>query len=488
VRAFACAAALFGSCALNPQSQELFPHEGKPAGWSLTAWSDLAESAPDGTDWRVVDGELLAAGARGSWLISEQSYADFELEFEFLLTMLGNSGVALRAPPAGDPAFDGLELQLVDLRYRPEALPSELTGGLYRALAPEQQLYQPERWNRCRIRAVGAHLQVWLNGSPVLDADLDAQAATVPRHDGSAASPLRERPRAGRIGFQHLSRDGAARFRGLRLRELRAPSAEERLAEARAAWLIHPEREDFTVWYGRRMAYLGRYEEAIGIYTAGLQQHPDSIALLRHRGHRFISLRHFGDAIADLERASELARGRQDEVEADGMPNAAGIPRSTLHGNVEYHLALALLLQGRLHEAELAWRRALVLSTNDDTLCAVLAWLHLSLREQGKVAFEVFLPQPRLEQMEILENFAYHELLLYDAGRVTAAELMRGHPAGSVEHATRAYGLAARLILSGDESTGLRMLEEVVAADAAAAFGTIAAEVLLRRLEPSPRD
>ena len=44
--------------------------------------------------------------------------------------------MALRAPLKGDPAFDGMELQVADFRYNTRAKDSELTGGIYRAIAP----------------------------------------------------------------------------------------------------------------------------------------------------------------------------------------------------------------------------------------------------------------------------------------------------------------------------------------------------------------
>ena len=60
---------------------------------------------------------LTPGKQRGTWLVSEKEYGDFVLEFEIKLTERGNSGVALRAPMKGDPAFDGMELQVADLRY-----------------------------------------------------------------------------------------------------------------------------------------------------------------------------------------------------------------------------------------------------------------------------------------------------------------------------------------------------------------------------------
>lgn len=51
--------------------------------------------------------------------------------------------------------------------------------------------------------------------------NLDAQTATVKRHDGTDAPPLKDRPRRGHIGFQELSRDGAhVQIRNARLKEL----------------------------------------------------------------------------------------------------------------------------------------------------------------------------------------------------------------------------------------------------------------------------
>src|SRR5687767_11045834 len=95
----------------------LFAGNGPPKGWVVREWNDLAKPAAEGTEWSVADGVLKPGKKRGTWLVSEKEYADFVLEFEIKLTERGNSGVALRSPMKGDPAFDGLELQFADLRY-----------------------------------------------------------------------------------------------------------------------------------------------------------------------------------------------------------------------------------------------------------------------------------------------------------------------------------------------------------------------------------
>ncbi len=205
----------------EPGFKPLFPAEGVPAGWLIRHWADVANPAQGSPVWTVKDGVLTSSGDRGCWFISEQEYGDFVLEYEFRLGPRGNSGLALRAPAKGDPAFDGMELQMADFRYNPAAKPSELTGGIYRAIAPKEQVYQPEQWNRMRVSLSATKLTVELNGKLIQDTDLATHEEVVLRHDGTPAPLLKERPRRGRIGFQNLSRDnGQVAIRGARIKVL----------------------------------------------------------------------------------------------------------------------------------------------------------------------------------------------------------------------------------------------------------------------------
>jgi hypothetical protein len=216
------AAVIAGTATLTAgEPAPLFPRDGKPEGWSVRHWADVSKPADGQPEWTVRDGVLTGAGDRGCWLLSEKEYGDFELRYEFQLGERGNSGLALRAPAAGDPAFDGMELQMADLRYNPKALPSELTGGIYRAIAPASQVYKPTEWNAMEVTLRGSHLKVVLNGTVIHDTDLATHAEPVLRHDGRPAPHVKDRPKRGRIGFQNLSRDGAGvRIRKATLREL----------------------------------------------------------------------------------------------------------------------------------------------------------------------------------------------------------------------------------------------------------------------------
>jgi len=213
----------------------LFPEEGIPEGWLVTQWDDLKKPAAPGVVWKVEQGVLHGSDPRGTWLMSEVEYSDFILEFEWRLGPRGNSGVALRVPMAGDPAFDGLELQMADPRYMPAEspmAPAELTGSLYRAVAPRVQVFKPEAWNRYHITCDGPLVKVVLNGETILDLNLDEQKTPTKRHDGSEAPPLKDRPRRGHIGFQELSRGGGhVEIRNARITEMRKAQARSGEAE-----------------------------------------------------------------------------------------------------------------------------------------------------------------------------------------------------------------------------------------------------------------
>ena len=199
----------------------LFTSNGPPAGWVVRAWNDVSQPPATPTTWTIKNGILESGEPRGTWLMSEKEYGDFELQYEFKLGERGNSGLALRAPMKGDPAFDGMELQMADFRYNPEAKDSELTGGLYRAIAPKKQVYKPTEWNQYRVTLKGSHITVVLNGETIQDLDLDKQEQVVKRHDDSTAPPIKDRPRKGHIGFQELSRGGDhAMIRNARIKVL----------------------------------------------------------------------------------------------------------------------------------------------------------------------------------------------------------------------------------------------------------------------------
>lgn len=240
-----------------------------------------------------------------------------------------------------------------------------------------------------------------------------------------------------------------------------------------------PSSEEQIIWYGRRIAYLGNYALAIEIYSRGLRIHPGSAKLLRHRGHRYISLRRFDLAIDDLEQAVDLIRNQPDEIEPDGMPNPQNIPTSSLHGNIWYHLGLAHYCKGDFDQALTCYQQCLRGAKNLDSEVATRYWIYLTATRLGKPAIARATLEPVRDNWPIIENHTYHDLLLLYRSDLALGDMATD---GSDEtiNSTLDYGLAHYELTHGAEQAGRDRLRKL-AATGSSAFGCIAAEADLAR-------
>jgi len=270
-----------------------------------------------------------------------------------------------------------------------------------------------------------------------------------------------------------------------------AARLEAQLAQARSAWERDPGDADALIWFGRRTAYLGRYREAIAIFTDGVARHPADARMLRHRGHRYLTVREIDRAIADLERAADLFKGRPDEVEPDGLPNARNVPTGTLQSNVWYHLALAYYLQGDFSRAADTWTLARDSVANPDNLVAASHWLYLSLRRAGRPDEAAAALQPISEELDVIENTEYHQLLLMYQGKRTPESLLAAAGEDSGGSATR-YGVGAWYLVNGRRDEAEVLWKALLAGPDWASFGHLAAEAeiaalrMLRAVGPLP--
>ena len=272
-------------------------------------------------------------------------------------------------------------------------------------------------------------------------------------------------------------------------RKLVAPPADEaeleRYRKAKAEFERNP-NESSTIWYGRRAAYLGLYREAVKIFSDGLERFPGSFRLLRHRGHRYITLRLFDRAVADLKRAAELAASVPLDVEPDGIPSRARRPLSNTQFNIWYHLGLAHYLEGDFASAAEAYRESLKWSKNDDLLTAATDWLYMSLRRLGRDEEAATCLGPIRERMKIVENGAYLQRLLVYKG-VRKPESLLETPAGlgerdrALNFSVQAYGLGNWHLYNGEAAKAWALFDRLVEEGPWAAFGTIAAEAEIFR-------
>ena len=282
----------------------------------------------------------------------------------------------------------------------------------------------------------------------------------------------------------------AVSFLGDSLRELPLRDSvrvvyDSQLAMAKASFDKAPSDPDSIIWHARRLGYLGRFRESIAVYTAGIAQHPDNPWMYRHRGHRYISVRELDNAIADLEKATQLVAGKPDEVEPDGQPNARNMPIGTLQSNIAYHLALAYYLKGDFARAVPVYERELAAAKNDDRRVSTAHWLYMSLRRLGKEAEAKAMLAPFKKEMDVVENQTYHRLMLLYKGELPVDSVLTVGPSGemSVTDATAAYGIGNWHLYNGRQAEAEAVFRRIMGGGQWAAFGYIAAEAELAKMK-----
>jgi tetratricopeptide (TPR) repeat protein len=253
---------------------------------------------------------------------------------------------------------------------------------------------------------------------------------------------------------------------------------EQQLQEAWTVYARDSSLPDAMIWYGRRLAYLGRYSEAIRVFGRGVQLHPGDARFLRHRGHRYITLRCNHAAIADFTRAAAVEKGRPDQVEPDGMPNARNSPTSSLQTNIFYHLGLAYYLERDFPRAAEAWKACRERSDNPDMYMAAAYWEYISLRRAGRPVQADSLLNGLDTKAQLIENEDYYTLLmLYRGIQTEAAVLEKLQPAaGGLTNATTGYALGVYYLLKGDADRAKKLWKQVLEGGQWGSFGYIASE------------
>ncbi len=180
-------------------------------GKNLDGWVAIDGPA---SSWNVEDGQLFCTGQGSGWLSTDKEYDNFELDLEFRVPAGGNSGVFLRAPHKGNPAFEGMEIQVLDdydARYA-NLKPTQYCGSLYDVSPATPHVSKKAgEWQKMHIICQDNHVKVSLNGTQVVDADLSAHPDKLPTHPGLKRT-------SGYIGLQnHGSR---LDYKNVRIRAL----------------------------------------------------------------------------------------------------------------------------------------------------------------------------------------------------------------------------------------------------------------------------
>lgn len=259
---------------------------------------------------------------------------------------------------------------------------------------------------------------------------------------------------------------------------------EAQLAQAREQYERNPKNPDAVIWLGRRLAYLGRFREAIDLYTVGIKNFPNDARFYRHRGHRYITLRKHDQAIDDFQEAVKLTRDQPDQIEPDGQPNARNIPTSTLQFNIWYHLGLAYYLTGNNQKALKSYRECLNVSKSPDRMVSTTHWLYMTLRRMNRLKEATRVLEPIREGMDVIENGGYYRLLLMYKGLASAETLLAEaskEPGSAATHSVL-YGIGNWFSYNGHPDEARKVFQKMLENDQWTSFGYIAAEADLKRL------
>jgi tetratricopeptide (TPR) repeat protein len=234
------------------------------------------------------------------------------------------------------------------------------------------------------------------------------------------------------------------------------------LEEAARALETSPDNLEAIIAYGRALAGLWRYHEAIEVYSNGIKVHPDEAMLYRHRGHRYISIREFGKAASDMAKAAAL-----NDKDFD----------------IWYHLGLAYYLLGDFDKARAAYESCLKVSADDDSKIAISNWLYATLRRLDRKEDAAGVLEAISESMKVKENTSYLNLLLFFKGLKTEDEILNSMANSELDAATVGYGIGCWHLYNGQKEKARGLFEKIVTGRYWPAFGFIAAEAELARMK-----
>jgi tetratricopeptide (TPR) repeat protein len=262
--------------------------------------------------------------------------------------------------------------------------------------------------------------------------------------------PVLEARQAGMASLQYRSPAGV---------EYRSLPDTEAVKTARAALEAGPATIARIIDLGVAQSGARQFREAIATFTRGLELEPNNALLLRWRGHRYLSVREFDRAFADLTRGGAI----------DG----------TIYG-IWYHLGVVQYLRGDFAEAAASFARAQPIAPDAGELAGSTDWLWMSLSRAGRAA-EAKAMLDRRPDSKPVTNAYTRRLQLY-RGEIGPDAVVTAADTDDVQVATLAYGLGNWYLVRGDKAQARRWFERSIQSGGWPGFGFIASEVELGRL------
>jgi len=170
-------------------------------------------------NYEIKERAITCLPKKGGNVFTKQEYGDFAVRLEFKLPPGGNNGLAIRYPGHGDPAYDAMcELQVLDDQYE-KATGQKIDarqahGSAYGMVAAHRGYQHPiGEWNYEEATIKGSKIKVELNGTVILDCDLDKVTEIM----GGRAHPGKDRKK-GHFGF--AGHNDPVMFRNISIKRL----------------------------------------------------------------------------------------------------------------------------------------------------------------------------------------------------------------------------------------------------------------------------
>jgi len=233
------------------------------------------------------------------------------------------------------------------------------------------------------------------------------------------------------------------------------------IARARAALDADPRNVGKFIALGVAQSGARQFREAIETFTRGLAVAPNDAMLYRWRGHRYLSVREFAKAKADLTRGLQLD--------------------STNYG-VLYHLGVLLHLEGDFNGAAAMFARGQRRPPDGGELAGSTDWLWMSLARAGRIAEGNAMLARRPDTLPTPPGYAYVSRLRLYRGEITPAQLITSADTADVQVATLNYGLGNWYLARGDTAKAIAAFERAVKSGGWPGFGFMVSEAELKRL------
>ena len=243
--------------------------------------------------------------------------------------------------------------------------------------------------------------------------------------------------------------------------EYRAQNDTGPIARAQAALDADPRNPTKFIALAVAQSGFRQFREAIETLTRGLAIAPNDAMLLRWRGHRYISVREFAKARADLTRGYAID--------------------STNYG-ILYHFGVLRFIEGDFAGAAEMFTRSQPRAPDGGERAGSTDWLWMSLSRAGRGAEAAAMLARHPDSLPTTPGYAYVTRLKLYRAEVTPETMFSPGDTTDVQVATLNFGLGDWYMVKGDTAKAKAAFERSVASGGWPGFGFIASEAELKRM------